>query len=245
MFELSFEGPVARLRLDRPAQRNAIAVEGWTRLSAACAEVEASSARLLILSGSAEAFSAGADLREFAALARDPEAVASFRTAMREGMDALAALPIATIALVEGACFGAAVALAMACDVRAASPGARFAITPAKLGISYPQQDIARLVALVGPGEAARLLFSGEAIDGAEAARIGLVEIVSDEPFAAVGALTQAILASSSESVALLKRAIRTAGYGISSDQGLDRDFDARFGSEDFARRLAALRSGR
>ena len=95
---------------------------------------------------------------------------------MRAALDALRDLPIPTIASIEGPCYGAGVALAMACDLRIAGRGARFAITPAKIGISYPQEDVHRLVALVGPGQAARLLFTAETIDGAEAERIGLVE---------------------------------------------------------------------
>ena len=78
---------------------------------------------------------------------------------MRRGLDSLRDLTIATVALVEGPCYGAGVALALACDLRIAGPGARFAITPAKFGISYPQEDVAGLVALVGPGQASRLLL--------------------------------------------------------------------------------------
>jgi hypothetical protein len=70
-----------------------------------------------------------------------------------------------TMAWIDGPCFGAGVALAMAADIRVASPAASFAITPAKMGIGYPQEDIARLVDLVGPGLGRpAMLFTGEAI---------------------------------------------------------------------------------
>lgn len=243
MLDLSLEGPVARLRLDRPERRNAIPVKGWGRLAASCAELEAQGARVLVVSGSADAFSAGADLSEFPALLDDPGAVTRFREAMRGGIEALAALPLATIALVEGPCFGAAVALVMACDIRIAATTARFAITPAKLGIAFPQQDVARLVALVGPGQASRLLFGSGTIDGTEAARIGLVEIASDDPGAAVHSLTASILENSAASVALLKRQVRAAA-GVTGED-FDGAFDAAFGTSDFARRLAAFGAGR
>jgi enoyl-CoA hydratase/carnithine racemase len=245
MFDLTLDGPLARLRLNRPEARNAISVRGWGELAKACTKSAADGARLLVLSGSREAFCSGADLADFPALADDPEATTRFRTAMRSGLDALSDLPIATIAAVEGPCYGAGVALAMACDIRVAGEGARFAITPAKFGISYPQEDVARLVALVGPGQASRLLLGAGSIEAAEAARIGLVEFAVADTAVAVGALAEAILANSRQSVALLKRAIRLAGQGAVRDDGQDRSFDSLFGSPDFRERLAALRPRR
>jgi enoyl-CoA hydratase/carnithine racemase len=164
---------------------------------------------------------------------------------MRLGLDSVRDLPIATVALVEGPCFGAGVALAMACDLRVAGPGARFAITPAKFGISYPQEDVARLVALVGPGQASRLLLAAGTIDASEAARIGLVELECADAGAAVDALAAAICANSAESVAVLKRAIRLAAAGVGRDEEQDRRFDAMFGSAELRERLAALRPPR
>jgi enoyl-CoA hydratase/carnithine racemase len=164
---------------------------------------------------------------------------------MRTALDALSDLPIATIAAIEGPCYGAGVALAIACDLRVAGEGARFAITPAKFGISYPQEDVARLVALVGPGQASRLLLAAGSIDSAEAARIGLVELVAADVAAAVDELAGAICANSGESVAVLKRAIRLAGAGVGRDEEQDRRFDAMFGSPELRERLAALRPRR
>lgn len=245
MFDLIFDGAVARLRLDRPEARNAIPVRGWTRLAEACAEAVRSGARLLILGGTEEAFCAGADLADFPAFAADPGAAAAFRLVMRKGLDSLRDAPLATVAAIEGPCYGAGVALAMACDLRVAGEGARFAITPARFGISYPQEDVARLVALVGPGQASRLLLGAGSIDAAEAARIGLVELAVPDVGSTIGELAGAILANSAESVAVLKRAIRLAAGGAVRDDEQDRRFDALFGSADFAERLAALRPPR
>ncbi len=245
MFVPTLDGAIVRLRLDRLEARNAIPVSGWANLSKACAEAVAGGARLIVLSGGSEAFCAGADLGDFRALTDDPSAAAEFRKAMRIGLDALGDLPIAMIAAIEGPCYGAGVALAMACDIRVAGEGARFAITPAKFGISYPQEDVARLVALVGPGQASRLLLGAGAIDSAEAARIGLVELAVTDVGPAVEELAGAILANSGASIAMLKRSIRLAAEGKARDSGQDRGFDALFGSADFRARLAALRPGR
>jgi enoyl-CoA hydratase/carnithine racemase len=245
MFDLTHDGAVAHLRLDRPAARNAIPAQGWALLAHRCREAVRSAARLLIVSGTGDAFCAGADLDDFAAFTADPSAARAFRLMMRAGLDALRDLPLVTIAHVEGPCYGAGVALAMACDLRVAGAGAQFAITPAKFGISYPQEDVARLVALAGPGQAARLLLGAGSIDSAEAARIGLVEIAATDSRTAIDELAGAILANSPESVAVLKRAIRLAGDGVASDADQDRRFDAMFGAAEFRDRLAALRPRR
>jgi len=231
MFRLAHDGDVARLVLDRPEARNAIPAAGWNELARLLAGVEG---RLLILSGEGGAFCAGADLADFAAMRGDDAACARFRRDMRAALDALRALPIPSVARVDGPCYGAGVALAMACDIRVAGPDARFAITPARIGISYPQEDVHRLVALVGPGQAARLLFTAAEIDRAEAARIGLIEADAiDEA---------AILANDPASLAELKRAIRLAGEGVRGDPEQDRRFDALIGGEALARRLEAKR---
>ena len=112
----------------------------------------------------------------------------------------------------------------MACDLRVASRSARFAITPAKIGISYPQEDVHRLVELVGPGQAARFLFTALGVDGFEAYELGLVEWL--EPEGGADAVAAAILGNSSESLAALKRAIRLAAGGCRIDAGQDRQFD-------------------
>jgi enoyl-CoA hydratase/carnithine racemase len=241
MFKLTINSGVARLTLGRPEARNAIPVAQWRPLGAAAREAEAGGVRLLVLQGAGTAFCAGADLKDFPAMHRDPAAAAEFRQAMRDGIEAFAALSIPTVALIEGPCFGAGVALAMACDLRFAGAQARFAITPAKYGISYPQEDVARLVRLVGPGQAARLLLGAGTIDAAEAMRIGLVEggIDKAEPFIA------ATLANSQASIASLKRGIALAAGGRAQDEEQDRTFDTLIAGDELAAKLAALRPKR
>ena len=244
MLDLIIEGDAATLWLDRPQARNAVPAAAWRDLAAAAGEAGAR-ARLLVLRGRDGAFCAGANLGDFPAMAADPARVAAFREAMRAGIDAFAALSIPVVAAIDGPCYGAGVALALACDIRLAGPDAAFAITPAKFGISYPQQDVARLVALVGPGQASRLLLGAVRIDGAEAARIGLVERLCDDLEAELAAFTEGLLANSRDSLATLKRAVALAAAGTAADEDLDARFDALIGSAGFAARLAALRGGR
>jgi enoyl-CoA hydratase len=239
MIAWTLDGGIAALTLDRAAARNAIRVAAWRQLAAACAEIAAGDARVLIVrSGVAGVFSAGADIGEFAAFPDDPAAVAGFRETMRAGIEALAALPIPTIAAIDGGCYGAAVALALACDIRIAGAEARFAITPAKLGIGYPGEDVARLIAQVGRGQASRLLFSAQSIDAREAARIGLVEMLASTATDEAQSLAAAIAGNASEAVGMLKRTLADP-----ADPGNAAAFDAAFAGPAFASALAAFRN--
>jgi enoyl-CoA hydratase/carnithine racemase len=247
VFQLTIEGAIARLRLNRPEARNALPLDGWQALADAAEEAERAGAHLLIVSGTpGGAFCAGADLSAFDGFRDDPEARADFRLAIRSGLDRLRALSIPTLALVEGACYGAGVAVAMACDIRFAGAAAQFAITPAKLGISYPQEDVHRLVRLVGAGQASRLLFSAEAIDGAEAERIGLVErYMAGDIDEAAAQFAAAAAANGLESLKTLKRGVLLAERGIVSDAEQDKIFDDLLGCETMFERLAGHRSRR
>lgn len=247
MFDLRIDGPVARLNLARPETRNAIPLDGWTSLAACGAEAAKEGARALILSGVPNGvFCAGADISDFDRFRDNEAARSAFREAIRSGLDGFRELPIPTIALIEGDCYGAGVAVAIACDIRIAGPRSRFAITPAKLGISYPQEDVHRLVSLVGAGQAARLLLSAGSIDGAEAARIGLVELYHEDGAAeAAVAFASAIAANDPESLRALKRSIGLAAAGIRQDDEQDRLFDALLGSDALTERLRAYRERR
>ena len=243
MFDLRIDAGLARLALDRPQARNAIPVADWAVLAERAVQAVGSGARALIVLGRGSAFCAGADLADFESMARDEAARTAFRVAMRESLAKIAGLPIPTIAAIHGPCFGAGVALALACDLRIAGPAARFAITPARFGIAYPQEDIARLVDLVGPGQAARLLLGAQSIDGGEAARIGLVELLADDSEAEAGRVAAAILAGSSASHDALKRGVALARRGVARDEDQDRTFDSLLGSAELAARLDSRRA--
>ena len=238
MFLLERNHDHARLILNRPEARNAIPLAGWMELADVIARVAASDARLLVVTGAGGAFCAGADLGDFPSMRGDEALVARFREDMRRALDALRELAIPTLAMVEGACYGAGVALAIACDVRVAGSGAEFAITPAKIGISYPQEDVHRLVSLIGPARAARMLFTAGKIPGEEAVAIGLADYHGPREREAI----EAILANDPESLRTLKRAVALAAGGVRSDADMEARFDALLAGEEAARRLEALR---
>ena len=239
MFTIDSIGRLARISLDRAGARNAIAIASWPALSAAIDEVAASDARGLIVRSAAPGiFCSGADIGDLETLGADPTMRTRFRVDMARAFDALAALPITTIAAIDGGCYGAGVALALACDIRIAGPKAAFGVTPAKVGIVYPAGDVARLEALVGRGQAARLLHSGMTIDADQALAIGLVEELASSADEAALALAETITANSRSSVAGLKRI-------LAGDEAADRLFEDAFGGADFLEGVAAFRERR
>lgn len=239
MFTLDSIGPVARISLDRSAARNAIAIDQWPVLAALVASAIDGGARVLIIrSAVPNIFSSGADLGDLDGLSGDPALRSRFRIDMAQAFDALATAPIATIAAVDGGCYGAGVALALACNLRIAGDKAQFGITPAKVGIVYPVGDVARLKALVGPGQAARLLLSGMTVDADEARAIRLVEERAKNADEAAQALAETIAANSRSSIAGLKRI-------LDGDSDSDRLFEDAFDGRDFREGLAAFRERR
>ncbi len=169
-------GRVARLTLASPDTRNAMSRAMWEALPLICDRVAGDPAiQVLILAGEGGTFCAGADISEFEAAYATREATRATNAAVREAQARLRALPKPTVAAIEGACFGGGCGLALACDLRIAAKDARFAITPAKLGIAYSVADTRQLVAAVGEAVARDMLLSARTLDAPEALRVGLV----------------------------------------------------------------------
>jgi enoyl-CoA hydratase/carnithine racemase len=238
MFRLEMDGPVARVVIDRGEKRNAIPIGCWSALERIVGEAAATDARLMVItSADPVSFCAGADLTEMPALIDDVRKRHVFRGAMTSALSRIRAVSKPTLATIEGGCFGAGVSLAMACDMRIAGPNATFAITPARFGISYPQPDLMRLAELVGPGQAARLLYGAETIDVEEAHRIGLVEIICGA--ASTGCdMIESITGNAPYSLYALKAT-------LAGRFGVDKRFDDAFASPDFQEGWKAFRSGR
>ncbi|MEH3039612.1 MAG: enoyl-CoA hydratase/isomerase family protein [Sphingomonas paucimobilis] len=239
MIDCTRDGAVATLWIARGSARNALPIAGWQALAAAVGRLATSDARVvLIASRKPGIFSAGADIAEFAELRRDPARRAVFRESLSAAIEGVARLPMPVIAAIDGGCFGAAVALALACDLIVAGDGARFAVPPARLGILYPPADVARLIAAVGRGQAARLLYTGDAIDADEARAIGLAHRRADDALAAGKSLAARIATNAPGAVRGLKLAIDGAPGG-------EARFDAAFGGDELGEGLAAFRDRR
>ncbi|MEU8522986.1 enoyl-CoA hydratase-related protein [Streptomyces sp. NBC_01216] len=164
---------VATLVISHPAKRNAMTASMWRALPELLGPLAADPAvRALVLTGEGGTFCAGADISTLREPGDEQQALAV------RAEESLARFPKPTLAAVRGYCVGGGSQLAAACDLRFAEEGARFGVTPAKLGIVYPASSTRRLATLVGPSTAKYLLFSGELIDTERALRTGLVDEV-------------------------------------------------------------------
>lgn len=159
--------PVTLITLDRPERRNAVDSEAVDALVSAIWAAYDGGARAIVLAGNGPHFCAGADLK-----AGEP---LEFAGRLRAALDALRDVPCVTIAAVHGAALGAGMQLAVACDLRVATPDARFGIPAAKLGLMVDHWTVQRVASLCGHGPARAVLLACEELVGADAVGLGLV----------------------------------------------------------------------
>ena len=241
---LDRDGPVATLTINRPDRLNAVTFAMFSRLPALLAEAEKmAGVRVLVLRGAGrKSFSAGADISEFATARTTPQQAAFYDNAVLAAEEALATFPAPTIAAIHGHCYGGGCALALACDLRFASSGARFAITPAKLGIVYPLRATKRLIDAVGPSRAKFILMSGIDVDAARAAAIGLVDEVDDDVDAAVRDFAAILAARSGVTQRAVKQTVARILDGAAADDDAQAALrDAALGSPDYAEGVRAF----
>jgi enoyl-CoA hydratase len=233
---IDVDGGVATLTINRPDKLNALNAAVRTQFVAALDELRANDAvRVVVVTGAGEkAFVAGADIGEF----EGRTAVDQFRVMKAYGVfEAAASFPKPIIAAINGFCLGGGCELAMACDMRIAADTARLGQPEVKLGILPGGGGTQRLPRLVGFGTAAKLLFTGEMVDAAEALRIGLVdEVVPADGLAdRVKELAHTIAGMSPVALQLIKEALM-ASERMPLDEGLRLEttlFGLAFASDD------------
>ncbi len=136
----------------------------------------------LVITGNQRFFSAGADLHEIAALGTD---AFGFARAGQALMSAVDNFPAPVCAAVGGYCMGGGLDLALACDLRIASPHAVFGHRGAALGLITGWGGTQRLPRLIGRGRALQMFTAAEKIAAQEALRIGLVDAIAEDPVSA------------------------------------------------------------
>jgi enoyl-CoA hydratase/carnithine racemase len=183
-------GSVRVLVFENVAKRNALDFQALEELEEACARVGADGVRCLILRGAGDdAFSAGFDLAEIALTSRRGERPDE---AVERAADALDAVPCPTIAFLNGAAFGGGLELAVTCDLRVAREGVRLAMTPARLGVVYPEGGLRRFLDLVGAARTRELFYTGRTVDADTALAWGLVNRMAPAETAEADALALA-----------------------------------------------------
>lgn len=175
---LTRTGRVATLAIRHPAARNALTLDMMAAIADAVAALGAwdEGALLVVTSSDPRAFCSGGDLEQVVAAVDGPQAAAVMCRAMRVTLSALLALPLVSVAHVEGVALGGGAELATATDARVFGPDARLRFVQARLGIASGWGGVERLVGLVGRSNALRIAGTAPWIDGATARSIGLAE---------------------------------------------------------------------
>jgi enoyl-CoA hydratase len=216
---------LALVTLDRPAVLNALNFELLRDLSAALDQAAAGDARALLVTGAGDrAFCAGADINEL--MGRSLQAQREGTAFGQAVFMRLEALPVPSIALINGFAFGGGLELALACTFRLALPTARLGLPEIKLGLIPGYGGTQRLPRLVGEARALEMILTGRTVAAAEAERIGLVNrIVKGDLIEAGVAFAREMTGYGLPALSLAREAVRR-GLAFPLKEGLEIEAD-------------------
>jgi len=218
MIDLSLQGPVATLMINRPKSLNALNREVIETLSKTIAEIEdLKNVRVVKVCGAGDkAFVAGADISAMKGMS--PEDASSFAQTGQDVFMKMGKARAIYIACVQGFALGGGCELALACDLIFASPQAVFGLPEVSLGLIPGFGGTQRLSRLIGISKAKELILTGQKIKAAEALSLGLVNQVFEENFDEnIDAFIGRILKQGPHACAFAKQAI---------EQGFEKDLD-------------------
>lgn len=248
---VDLDGAVAFLTLNRPDVLNAINLDMANRLREATGRLaEDSCVKVVVIHGEGRAFMGGGDLKEIAAarsgtLADPWSAIGPLIENFHAAVLNLRRMPKPVLASVHGAVAGGGFSLALASDLMVAAAGSRFVAAYDRLGTTPDGGCTHALCRALGTRKAAQLLLHGDAVDAAEAQRLGLVNwVVADTELAGATARIAGRLADASATAAAAVKAL----LADAPTRGLAEQLDAELASfrrcaatEDFAEGLAAF----
>src|SRR5215217_2034109 len=205
-------GAVRHVVLNRPEKRNAMNQELLRELGETLRTAAADNdVHCVVLRGEGPVFSAGVDIGDFRARAR--ELGRSFRDVFLGCANACEEMTKPVVCQIHGACVGGALEVALGCDLRIASSDAQLGLPEVKFGVIPDVGGCTRLPTVVGLGRAKDLIMTARMIDAAEAARVGLVNRVAapDELERAARQQVDELLANSHMADGRAKRVIDPA----------------------------------
>lgn len=174
---------IGTITLNRPQARNALTFAMYERLAAICSDPAAHGApKVLVVTGAGDrAFAAGTDIAQFRSFASAQDAL-DYEEKIERVITAIECCPVPMIAAIAGAVTGGGASIACACDIRIATPTARFGFPIARtLGNCLSMANYARLAALLGPARVKDIVFTARLMEAEEGHRVGLYsEIVAD-----------------------------------------------------------------
>jgi enoyl-CoA hydratase/carnithine racemase len=217
---------VLLLTLNRPAQRNALSSDLIRELGQAMkGAAQDDETRVVLVTGSGEAFCAGADLLEAQAVTESAAAFRSWLRLWRETFDSIEAMPKPVIAVVNGLALAGGLELALACDFIVARQGAKLGDVHANYGLVPGGGGSQRLPDAIGARAARWLMFTGEVLTAQRAEAIGLVQqVFGDETFLdEMWSMAARMATRSAPGLALMKRLSSPSGV---TQRGLDVELD-------------------
>ncbi len=174
-------GEALVIRFNRPEIRNPLSVPVLEELNGMLDSLlHDRTTNVVAFTGTNDVFASGADLKEIAAVTAAE--AREFAARGQNVMNKIADLAQTTIAAINGYCFGGALDLALACNMRIATREAVFSHPGANLGIITGWGGTQRLPRLIGQTRALEMLFTARRIDAEEALRIGLIDTIADDP---------------------------------------------------------------
>ena len=238
---------IGRMTFNNPEKLNAVSLEMWLAALDMMADFRADpSIRVVVLNGAGpKAFVSGADISKFADERQQADAVQAYQATTERFYTELQAMPMPTIAMIRGYCIGGGTAIAICCDLRIATEGAKFGVPAAKLGLGYGMARAKPLIDLVGPSFAMEMFFTGRQFDAQEARAMGLVNrLVADaelEP--TVDALARQIADNAPLTVRAAKMVVRelVKDAGVRNVAACDAAVQACFASADYKEGQAAF----
>ncbi len=225
-------GRVATITLDRGYRANPLSVQALEELTAAAREFHACpEISAVILTGRADGFSMGMDLKDPALTALRQQGLAARRLSLRAGpglCNAWEQIDALTICAIEGWCAGGGAALAVACDLRVMSQSAMFYVPEVERGMNMSWGSIPRFTALVGPARTKRIAALCEKIDASTALSWGLADEIAPEgqALASARAISDRAAALPPTSLKMVKHDVNIASHALNQTSA-HRDLEA------------------
>ena len=183
LIQVSKEGPVATVTLNRPERMNALNLPMWQGLGEAFEALSADhSVRAVILRGAGEkAFAPGADIDEFDTVRATPAQAKEYDLVLRRALKALSDCPAPVIAMIYGPCVGGGLELACCCDLRISGKSGKFGVPINKISVVMAYPELAAIARVAGPAVASEILLEARIMDADEAYAKGLLTRVVED----------------------------------------------------------------
>ncbi|MFA9273241.1 MAG: enoyl-CoA hydratase/isomerase family protein [Candidatus Aquirickettsiella gammari] len=177
------QGNLAYITISNPDRLNALNREMWNALTTHFTTLHQNpDLRCIIIRGAGGNFAAGADVQEFATVRNTlADGMRYHNQVIAASLKAISECQHPVVAAIEGVCIGGGLEIAISCDIRIASPNARFGIPINKLGFPLAPKELTSLLGLVGKAAALEILLEGRILNAIEAKQKGLVQRLSDD----------------------------------------------------------------